>query len=277
MQDPETISAVSNATASLSDTLRELLRPWNIRREAKAKAYEMKTLANARLQTASIDAKVIEIQHRNLASILQKSTQYVPDIPIDSRQHHNEVKDDWLLSFLEIARNVSDEDMQELLAAILAGEYECPGAFSIRTLQLLKNMSSAEARKFTELVSYCVEIDSKILIVTKKDCNNVPFTVLMDLEDTGLINHNVTGLSVKGTDLAVIKHGIWVANISGFSSSELELGCNASLTRSGQELFEFMKRRGMLKFDFEFFSTYIKSFEKGDVKTIIGIIPPDQN
>jgi len=182
----------------------------------------------------------------------------------------------WLLSFLDIAKNVSDEEMQEFLAAILAGEYESPGAFSIRTLQLLKNMSSAEAKKFTEIVQYYVEVDSKILIVTKEDCNNVPFTVLMDLEDTGLINHNVTGLSVKGVDSIVIKHGPWVAKLFGFTGSKLNLGCNASLTRSGQELFELMKRRGILKFNYDFFSFYIKSFEKTEnVQTLISMIRPE--
>ena len=55
MQDPETVSAISNATASLSDTIREIIRPWNIKREAKAEAYKMKLLAETKLYTTSID------------------------------------------------------------------------------------------------------------------------------------------------------------------------------------------------------------------------------
>jgi len=262
MQDPETVSAISNATASLSDTIREIIRPWNIKREAKAEAYKMKLLAETKLYTTSIDSEIEKIKRNNVANILQKASGYIQCNSSVICNEQAEVDESWLLSFLDMAKNVSDEDMQELLAAILAGEYDCPGSFSIRTIQLLKNMSSIEAKQFTEIVQYCIEVDSKTLIVTKEGCSSIPFTVLMDLEDTGLINHNATGLSVKGTSNVIIKHGPWIAIISGFPNSELILGCTASLTHSGQELFDFMKRKSMIEFNNDFFCNYIRSFEE---------------
>lgn len=93
MQDPQTLTAVSNVTASLSDTIREILRPWNIKREAKAEAYKMRLLADTRLYTASIDAKVEEIQYKNTVSVLQKSTQYVSDESIESEEQQAKVDD----------------------------------------------------------------------------------------------------------------------------------------------------------------------------------------
>lgn len=58
---------------------------------------------------------------------------------------------DWFLRFFESAGNISNEDMQKLWAKILCGEYEHRGRFSLRTLDLLKNMSKDEAR----LLEYC--------------------------------------------------------------------------------------------------------------------------
>jgi hypothetical protein len=52
---------------------------------------------------------------------------------------------DWFLRFFEGAGNISNEDMQLIWARILAGEVQKKGAFSLRTLETLRNMSQSEA------------------------------------------------------------------------------------------------------------------------------------
>jgi hypothetical protein len=52
---------------------------------------------------------------------------------------------DWFLRFFDAAGNISNENMQLLWARILAGEVQNPGAFSLRTIETLRNMTQSEA------------------------------------------------------------------------------------------------------------------------------------
>lgn len=57
---------------------------------------------------------------------------------------------DWFLRFFESAGYISNENMQDLWARILAGEMENKGSFTLRTLSTLANMCADEAKIFAE-------------------------------------------------------------------------------------------------------------------------------
>lgn len=59
------------------------------------------------------------------------------------------VNQDWQNRFFSIAEDISDEEMQKLWAQILAGEIKHPKSFSLRTLDVLRNISKDEAELFT--------------------------------------------------------------------------------------------------------------------------------
>ena len=69
----------------------------------------------------------------------------VPDTPVDH---------DWTARFFDNAKDVSDEEMQKLWAKLLAGEVESPGRASLRTLDILRNMTQKEAKLFARVVNY---------------------------------------------------------------------------------------------------------------------------
>jgi hypothetical protein len=56
------------------------------------------------------------------------------------------IEDDWLYRWRDYARNTNSEKLQILWGNILAGEVKQPGAFSLRTLDFIKNLSQSEAR-----------------------------------------------------------------------------------------------------------------------------------
>jgi len=58
--------------------------------------------------------------------------------------------------FLNIAEDISDEDMQVIWGRVLAGEIKKPKSFSLRTLEVLRNMSKEEA--FLLMRTSCFEI-----------------------------------------------------------------------------------------------------------------------
>lgn len=67
------------------------------------------------------------------------------------------VNPDWLNRFFSIVEDVSDEDMQQLWARILAGEVKRPKSYSLRTLELLKNLSSKEAEIINLASGYLID------------------------------------------------------------------------------------------------------------------------
>lgn len=68
-----------------------------------------------------------------------KNEQPVTDEPLD---------EDWTTRFFNIAEDISNEEMQALWGRILAGEIKKPKSYSLRTLELLKNLSKEEAECF---------------------------------------------------------------------------------------------------------------------------------
>ena len=55
---------------------------------------------------------------------------------------------DWFFRFFEAAGSISNEDMQRLWAKVLAGEIREQGSFSLRTVEVLRNMTAREAQVF---------------------------------------------------------------------------------------------------------------------------------
>lgn len=78
-----------------------------------------------------------------------------------SKQHHSETTAaeynfDWFVIFYEAVGNISDEQMQSIWAKILAGEMNKPNSYSLRTIEVLKNISQQEANLFEKICSHCI-------------------------------------------------------------------------------------------------------------------------
>ena len=71
----------------------------------------------------------------NLKSIVDKAE-------LRSITNPKEVNQDWFLKWMEISQGVSRENVQEILSKILSGEVKNSGSFSLRTLDILKNLNN---------------------------------------------------------------------------------------------------------------------------------------
>lgn len=82
----------------------------------------------------------LNIEHvvRDAAEELKDETEFSEE-PVD---------DDWTARFFNDVQDVSSERMRKLWAKVLAGEVKKPGAFSWRTLQVLRNLGGNEAVLF---------------------------------------------------------------------------------------------------------------------------------
>ena len=80
----------------------------------------------------------------NIEKIIEKAQAEASEVP-DSIVSSEEVHPDWMARWHENAKDVSDEDVQQLWARALAGEVQSPGKYSLRTLDFLRSVSKHEA------------------------------------------------------------------------------------------------------------------------------------
>lgn len=95
----------------------------------------------------------------NIESALGKTLKYLPE-----KVSEKEVDDDWRSRYFNKIQDISNDDLQEIWARILAGEIEEPGTVSLRTLDLLSNLSKYEAEKF-QLACSMVSKQSHIYMI----------------------------------------------------------------------------------------------------------------
>lgn len=173
--------------------------------EAEAEIEKIKII-----QKAGGEAKALDILDRagkrfaleqynkqiNLENIIVKSQEQIVDKDVNDEA----VDRDWTARFLSIAQDVSKEDMQDILARILSNEITRPSTYSLRTLDLVRNMSSKELLAFRQFVPLStkgigiLEIDGGGKENFEK--YNLNFTDYIELTDIGLFNSN-SNLSVS--------------------------------------------------------------------------------
>lgn len=87
----------------------------------------------------------------NVSEILAKAEQqFTPNEEVSSEP----VDKDWMNRFLDIAETISDNEMRELWARTLSGEVKKPGTYSLRTLDVLRNITKKEAELIVKASPY---------------------------------------------------------------------------------------------------------------------------
>lgn len=163
----------------LSDGIGAVSRPYLIKRDADAKAYEVGVISAALkdvaerhqlpvvyskgeievwqkpedqtllLEATSTEERVarrLDFQERkrqrnveNVASAAAAELSGATDIPDEKPD------EDWVTRFFSAAQDVSSDQLQELWGRILAGEIKKPGTYSLRTLEFVRNLTKSDA------------------------------------------------------------------------------------------------------------------------------------
>lgn len=98
---------------------------------------------------------------------------------------------DWFVRFYEAAGNISDEQMQLIWAKILAGEINKPNSYSLRTIEVLKNLSQQEADLFGKICSHCICMGKHSFLPHYDkylDMCQITFGEILYLSELGLIS-----------------------------------------------------------------------------------------
>lgn len=192
----------------ISKGIGKIYQPKAIRNEADAEAYKIKTIEKAKTE-AYLDSKEDQIEfferienrilfkeikkQNNLDSINSiaveefKNEQYVTDDPVDET---------WIDKFFAIAEEISNEEMQILWGKILAGEVKQPQSYSIRTLDILRNISKIEASIFQKISFLTIEAGGSSFVLNPENGEylkkeyDISYNDRLLLEEAGLITAN---------------------------------------------------------------------------------------
>jgi Protein of unknown function (DUF2806) len=179
----------------LSEAAGGLFLPYQIVRTAKAKAEAAITKANAEIAVSDLQkrahnrALAEQVRHQeNIESIASRAIHHLTE-----NTDADKMENDWVVNFLDKARNISNDEMQELWAKILAGEANMPGTFSKRTVNFIADVDKDDADRFASLCRFGWIINGNFNLLifdyTEKIYteNGINFEALQHLEDIGLI------------------------------------------------------------------------------------------
>ncbi|URC12124.1 DUF2806 domain-containing protein [Flavobacterium sp. B183] len=236
----------------ISQGIGTLYKPRAIRKEAEAEAYKIEIIERAKSK-AQAESKLFELEtlnvieqkllfqekrkQENIDNIIEVA---ITQINQESDVSSEKVDTDWATRFFNIAEDISSEEMQKLWGRVLSGEVKNPGAFSLRTLDVLKNLTKQEAEVFTKFVPLRIKSQSSDFIPYEdkaylEKALNISYTDILLMMELGLINHT--------PDLAIITNGIRKSYTTLFENGNMAIfiETTANKNKSSVKILNFTK------------------------------------
>lgn len=242
--DSRKIKRIGNAKAE-SDKQR-------IVKKAEGQAYALEVLDRAGKRFALEQYS----KQMNLENIIVKSQELLRGQTVNNEP----VDKDWTARFLSVAQDVSREEMQELLARILANEVTRPSTYSLRTLNLVRDLSKSELESFQKFVALSIITVGMVTVgaINRDEFRKygLNFIDYVQLTDIGLINPQMTlnlTLPIKVGEVTVLDitgSRIIITSVENDKTLELPL---IKFTSSGLQLASLLKDKS----ENEFKQTYI--------------------
>ena len=153
MSDDKSISFVNLGKLSkpadtlikkVSSAIGGIFEPWQIKRVAKAET-------EASLMKAKTDIEITDLHRRAMHRFVEEEANRQENMEeitkkalpqLESRSDPSMMDDDWVTNFFDKSRIVSDTEMQNLWAQVLAGEANNPGTYSKRTVNFLGDVDT---------------------------------------------------------------------------------------------------------------------------------------
>ena len=185
----------------VSDAVGGLAKPYQIVRVEKAEAEARRIKVESEIQ---IDDLRMRAAQRFLAEEMQKQSNMESIIKkaiprLNRHASPDRMENDWISNFFDKNRIISDSDMQELWARILAGEANMPGTFSRKTVNLMADLEKRDAEIFRNLCRFVWEAQDPKLVPVVFDLNHdiynrhgIAFDSCTHLEALGLVQLNHT-------------------------------------------------------------------------------------
>lgn len=187
----------------------------------------------------SAAVSIIEKEARRLKTrkrIVEKAASIKSD---DENISDEKPTDDWMARFFSTVEDITEDTMQNLWAQILAGEVKRPHSFSLRTLDVLRNMTKEDAELYVKVInSYC--FDGYILT---EDQYGISLEDRITLSEMGLLSPDELTQTITQTQEVNIQRlnqdYALKLNKNTTSNIEVKFGCR-TLTKAGRELLQLV-------------------------------------
>ena len=188
---PSIANAVSAVTGGLFTAI--FLRHNTAAKEfEKIKAGHFKEVADELLKTGEM-THTEYYKANNFLAVAQKADKHYAKLP--QRDSFDAYDFDWFIRFYEAVGNISNEEMQNLWAKILAGEISHPSTYSLRTIDVLKNLNKTDASLFEKACMHSVFSDGKYFLPRYDkylDEIGISYSEIMLLSELGLMYNDGT-------------------------------------------------------------------------------------
>jgi hypothetical protein len=231
----------------ISDAVGGVFKPFQIVRVAKAEAEADRIRAESQIQVTDLHRRAMlrffEEEAKKQTNIEEITKKALP--LLEEKSAPERMENDWITNFFDKCRIVSNQDMQQIWARILAGEANKLGTFAKRTVNLVGDFDRRDAILFTSLCGFVWSIqnsraplvfDTKAEIYTSRELN---FGSLSHLASIGLIVFAESSLLKRrnlGKKAVASYHGRKVVlTLPNDAGNEVEIG-KVMLTIAGHEL-----------------------------------------
>lgn len=236
---PTAISVVSSVVGGLFTTI-FLRRNTSVAEFEKIKNGQFKEVADSLLKAGKM-TYVEYYQASNFLEVAKKADKYYSEIHHDNNNANYDF--DWFVRFYEAVGNISDEVMQDLWAKLLAGEVAEPSSFSLKTIDVLRNLSKQDAELFSLICSHSVMTRGQNFLPhydTYLEKHNIYYTDIMKLNEQGLIFNDGTigfSMSIGQNPNVLFWNNDLVMTIESSDDKNIEIHIKMyPFTKAGQEL-----------------------------------------
>ena len=133
-----------------------------------------------------------ERRQRNLEQVYLNAAS---DIDDTEATPESPIYEDWLTRLNSIVQDISDPEMQIIWGKILAGEYKKPGSYSMRTLEIIRNLTKEDAQAFEQIMPLVINHGGMLFVPSNKqllDKYGVYYINLLRLDECQLLNSSGT-------------------------------------------------------------------------------------
>lgn len=167
---------------------------------------------------------------------------------------NSDVDEEWLERFMESAKFVSNEQIQDIWGKLLAKEFEQPGTTPANMVRIMSEITPHYAQAFQKVCSMSVDIiyldeqehpeqiDTQIYVPYERNQKEmrsvgIDFVMLNELETLGLIKYSSTGYLLQDVSAKTVIYHCETGDITAQISSEKNIPIgNVMLTAAGQAL-----------------------------------------
>lgn len=273
----------------VSQGIGTLYEPTHIKRMAKARAMEIKTISSAvqdselpiqynndQLAIDTSTKEFLERTERRMMFLEAKKQKNIEDIVSEAYNNletekevsEKPVQEEWINRFFNIVGEISSDDLKTIWSKILSEEIKEPGKCSIRTLENLRNISREEAEIFKKISNYIIEYRNVYYLPNEDELLksiNINYGEILKLSEAQMINSSAMVKAILTFDENTKENYLIYNNYIVICKKENKSVENLSafnLTETGINIFKILST----DFDKDYFESYLKIVKRDDMK-----------